>query len=133
MKRFNLFFIAVLFLSGLAMAQPGSGKHKNVSPETRAAKMTERMTKELSLNDQQAKEIETVNLEFVTQLSANRVQRTAKEKKEKEEIKKMRGNMKEAREARDTKLKSILTEEQYAKYQKENAQREGKMNSNKKK
>ena len=147
MKRFNLFFIAVMLLGGMVMAQPGSGRtHKNVSPETRAAKMTERMTKELSLNDKQAKEVEALNLEFVTQMAANRFEKPAKRdsscckkqdkahkqgKKEKDEMKKMRGNMKEARDAREAKLKNILTQEQFAKYQKENEQREERMRSDK--
>lgn len=136
MKKFNLFLIAVILMGGFAFAQPGPGKHQgNVSPETRAKKMTERMVKELSLNESQAKELQAINLEFVTQMKANAIHRDSKgerpsdkerkskqadkkAKTDKAEKSKMRDNMKEAHEARDAKLKKVLTEAQYTQYQK---------------
>ena len=123
-------------MGGFAFAQPGPGKRQgNVSPETRAEKMTERMVKELSLNESQAKELQAINLEFVTQMKANAIHRGSKgerpsdkerkskqadkkAKTDKAEKNKMRDNMKEAHEARDAKLKKVLTEAQYTQYQK---------------
>lgn len=132
MKRFNVFFMSVLLFAGMAMAQPGSGRmHKDVSLKAHAARMTERMTEQLSLDDKQAKEVEAINLEFVTRMAANRVERPAKAdscckkqdkamkpgKKDEVEMKKTGDGIREIRQSYEAKLKKVLTEEQYVKYQ----------------
>lgn len=118
MKRFNLFLIAILLLSGIAMAQgPRRGDRKEATPEAQAQRMTDRMVKEFSLNEQQAKELQAVNLKLTKQMQANKEQAKADKKQKREEMKSMR-------EERDARLKTILTEDQYTAYQKKQADRE---------
>lgn len=133
MKRFNLFLIAVILLGGVATAQHRGGKtHKNVTPEVRAQKMTDRMAKELSLDEAQASKIQAINLEFLDQRkSGTEAKQECNEpctcqkhncdkskKADKAEMKKVHEYMKAARESRDLKLKSVLTKEQYVQYEK---------------
>lgn len=118
MKRFNLFLIAILLMGGIAMAQgPRRGDRKNVTPEMQAQRMTDRMVKEYSLNEKQAKELQAANLEYTKQMQANREQAKADKKQKREE-------MKTKRDAREAQLKKILTEDQYTAYQKKQAERE---------
>lgn len=66
--------------------------------EQMAQRQTERMTKELGLNEQQAKEVYDINLAQVKQMQAQREQ------------------MRAARNAQAEKMKSILTTEQFVKW-----------------
>lgn len=75
------------------------GDCKEFTPEQRAQKMTDRMTKELSLTEAQAKQIHTLFLE-----------RT-------EQVKEHREAMKQMKTDRAAKMKAILTPEQYAKWE----------------
>jgi Spy/CpxP family protein refolding chaperone len=76
------------------------------TPQGRAERLVNRLDKQLELNDEQAKKVETAALTRFTKLS---------------EIEKGKGS-KDAREtinaAFDTELKTILSPEQFAKYQK---------------
>ena len=66
MKKISLFLISVMLLSGMAIAQNRPDKNReNLSPEVRAEKMTERMSKELSLNDEQKQQVKEINLVYI--------------------------------------------------------------------
>lgn len=118
MKRFNLFLMAILLMGGVVMAQGSKrGDRKEVTPEVQAQHMTDRMVKEFSLNEKQAKELQAANLEFAKQMQANKEQAKAEKKQKREEMKTMR-------DARDARLKKILTQDQYTAYQKKQADRE---------
>lgn len=141
MKKVSLFLIGIMIMSGISFAQSGPGKgRQHVSPEIRAEKMTERMVKEYSLNESQAEQLKVVNLEFAKQLQKNhgrkditnkdikqkRNKSTSKDfKKDKNtaEMKEMRTKAKEAFKLRESKLKKILTNEQYAQYEKNKEQK----------
>ena len=118
MKKFNLFLMAILLMGGVAMAQgPKRGDKKDGTPEVRAQHMTDRMVKEFSLNEKQAKELQAANLEFAKQMQTKKEQAKAEKKQKREEMKAMR-------DARETQLKQILTEDQYTAYQKKQAEHE---------
>lgn len=132
MKRFNLFLMAIMLLGGVAIAQnrPNRGQ-RNISPEVRAERMTERMAKELSLSEEQKKQVNEINLAFIREAKVGQEDmnelkeapcapskegRKEIKKVKKEEMKKVRTYMKGARESRDEKLQEVLTKDQYAKY-----------------
>lgn len=103
--------IALLLMGSVTMAQGHrKGGNRKVDPKERAERMTERMAKELSLNDAQKKELLDANKAFIE-----------KDREQK------RQEMKASREAYDAQLKKILTEEQYADYTKKQAERRQKM------
>ena len=54
MKRIVFWMVALLLMSGVAMAQGNrQGGRQQMDPKTRAERMTERMVKENSLNEDQ--------------------------------------------------------------------------------
>lgn len=152
MKRLNLFLIAVMLIGGIAFAQgrPGKKQHK-VTPVERAEKMTDRMAKELSLNEQQKSQVNAINLAFLKEVqeckkdkkalegvcNSKNSERLSKEsradlkKVQRNESKKMKEYMKAARNSRDMKLKEVLTKEQYALYQKNKEEQRAKKVSDK--
>lgn len=152
MKRLNLLLIAVMLVGGMAFAQGKPGKKQTkVTPVERAEKMTERMAKELSLNEQQRSQVNTINLAFLKEMQECKKDKKALEgvcdsknsarlskesradlkKVHRNESKKMKGYMKAARNSRDLKLKEVLTKEQYALYQKNKEEQKAKKESNK--
>lgn len=55
MKRIVFWMVALLLMSGMAMAQGNrQGGRQQMDPKTRAERMTERMVKEYSLNEDQS-------------------------------------------------------------------------------
>ena len=129
MKRIAFFMMALLLVSGMAMAQGGQrGGNRQMDPKQRAENMTERMVKEYSLNDTQKQKLLEANLAFVEKMSAPQKDANGKrEKMSNEDREKMRAEMKKNREDYDAKLKEILTKEQYDTYTKKQAERESKM------
>ena len=63
MKRIVFWMVALLLMSGVAMAQGNrQGGRQQMDPKTRAERMTERMVKEYSLNEDQKQQLQDVNL-----------------------------------------------------------------------
>lgn len=119
MKKIGFLIVALLLTGGMAMAQgPRNGNKMNL--KERAERMTERMAKEYSLNEAQKKDLLEANM-ALTEKMANRAE---DKKAEREELRK---EMQNNRDAYDAKLKKILTEEQYAAYSKNQAERQKKM------
>ncbi len=120
MKK-SIFVLAVALLSGatLAMAQDRPQRGERPDPE----KQMEQMIKDLGLDEKQATEFKAV-MEQMRPAKAEMKQKKSETKKEKKEMKKKREEMKKQREEMeakrkemDEKIKTILTEEQYKKYQ----------------
>ena len=66
MKRIVFWMVALLLMSGVAMAQGNrQGGRQQMDPKTRAERMTERMVKEYSLNEDQKQQLQDVNLAWV--------------------------------------------------------------------
>ena len=139
MKRIVFWMVALLLMSGVAMAQGNrQGGRQQMDPKTRAERMTERMVKEYSLNETQKKELLEVNMAFVQKMgerpgrmmAANQGGRSKDNKAAKmtkEEREKKMAEMKKSREDYDAQLKKIMTKEQYDSYVKKQAEREKQM------
>lgn len=78
----------------------------NFTPEQRAKAMTERMKKQLNLNDDQVAKLETLNLQFVQE-----------QMKAREAGGDVRADMRAAADKHDAALKGILTPDQFQKWQ----------------
>jgi hypothetical protein len=91
--------IAAIGLGNTSYSQDGPPPHKrekgtNVTPEERAAKRTERMKTELSLSEQQTKEVGALNLKHAQEMEA------------------LRAEAKQKRTAHKAAIKAVLTDEQ---------------------
>ena len=72
MKRIVFWMVALLLMSGVAMAQGNrQGGRQQMDPKARAERMTERMVKEYSLNEDQKQQLQDVNLTWVQKMAAN--------------------------------------------------------------
>ena len=121
MKRIVFWMVALLLMSGVAMAQGNrQGGRQQMDPKTRAERMTERMVKEYSLNEDQKQQLQAAN-------QGGRSKDNKAAKMTKEEREKKMAEMKKSREDYDAQLKKIMTKEQYDSYVKKQAEREKQM------
>ena len=125
MKKIFFIMVTLLVTTTMVMAQgkgPKDGKQEKVDPKVRAERVTERMTKDLSLTDKQKQQVLELNLASFTQKAENKpmpkpkVEGEAPAKLTKEQREEMRSEREAERTAYDAKLKFILTPEQYTKY-----------------
>ena len=148
MKRIVFWMVALLLMSGVAMAQGNrQGGRQQMDPKTRAERMTERMVKEYSLNETQKKQLLEANMALMKKMGTRpgKMKPEMRQGKEgqsqatdsctckqdkrkaprmsKEDREKMRQEMKASREAYDASLKKIMTKEQYEAYTKQKAER----------
>mgnify|MGYP000607539109 FL=1 len=130
MKRISFLLAALLMMGGMVMAQGPRRGGQDMDPKTRAERMTERMAKEYSLNEDQKQQLQDVNLTWVQKMAANQGGRSKDNKAAKmtkEEREKKMAEMKKSREDYDAQLKKIMTKEQYDSYVKKQAEREKQM------
>lgn len=99
LKRIML-FSAFIVNTTISFGQENH-EEKNMTPEERATKRTEKMKAELSLSEAQTSEIYTINLAHIKEMDKLR-----------EEQKVLREKMKAEKEATRTKIKAVLTAEQ---------------------
>lgn len=97
-------------------AQPPRGNGEQRTPEQRAKMMTERLTKELNLTETQQKSVYDLNLKMAQQMEQNR----EKGRADREE---MRQQMESRRKEQSAEMKKILNDEQFAKWEKLQSQR----------
>lgn len=113
MKRIGLLLMTLFMVCSMMMAQ-GQRGNRNMDPKQRAQEMTDQMTKDYSLTDDQKGKVATLNLEMTQKMSENTDgDRDAR-----------RASMQAAREDYNKKLKEVLTEEQYKKYTKAESERQ---------
>lgn len=133
MKRIVFWMVALLLISSAVMAQGNRRGGAPVDAKTRAERMTERMVKEYSLNDEQKQQLQVANLAWVEKMSANQGVRADRQKDSKaakltkEEGEKRMAEMKKSREEYNAQLKKIMTKDQYDAYTKKQAEREKQM------
>lgn len=133
MKKIVFWMFALLLMSSAVMAQGNRRGGAPMDSKTRAERMTERMVKEYSLNNEQKQKLQVANLAWVEKMNANQVARPGQQKDEKaakmtkEERDKRMAEMKKSREEYDAQLKKILTKDQYDAYTKKQAEREKQM------
>lgn len=110
MKKLIFTTTLLLLLSGVVMAQR---PRNNMPPKERAEQTTERMVKNYSLNEDQKAKVHVINLDMYTKISE--ISATDRETR--------RTEMQKIRQEYNTKLKQILSEEQYKAYEKDEAER----------
>lgn len=116
MKRTIL--IGMIFLFTIALQGFAQQKEKR-TPEERAAKQTEMMTKELGLTESQASRIKVINLEAAQRMESLRAANETDKKKIIEQKKAINTD-------RLNSLKAVLNAEQIAKYEEIKAQKKTK-------
>lgn len=113
----------VIALSSVTFAQDGPQKgkkitkeeRKNMTAEEKAKHKTDRMTKQLALSEDQAKQVFDVNLEYEKDIKVLRA-----------EAKKIKEDIKVKRTVRRTDIEKVLTAEQLAKVKELEAKRKEK-------
>lgn len=127
----KLILIALALVSVNAFAQPKQGQNKkekmqkmhNLSPEETATLQTKKMTLHLDLNEKQQAEVKEILLENATLRKAKMEERKAKkesgemQKPTSEERYKMANAKLDHQIAMKAKMKKILNEEQFAKWE----------------
>ena len=133
----KLIIAALLVVSVSAFAQDqnqpekksNKGQREKMSPEQRNQALLDRMTTELKLDAKQQEQIKPILVEQTAKLQALRDQRMANNSKEltSDERKAMQQKRQEERAATETKLKAILTPEQFKKMKENEAANREKM------
>jgi len=120
MKKFLVIIIAFSFFNTKAFSQDS---YEQRTPEERAKIQTEWMKQNLNLSDEQFEKVEPLNLEYALKM---------------EEVKSIDGKLSKIKKAKslsdekDSKLKTILSEEQFEKYLKKRKELGDKMKENRK-
>jgi periplasmic protein CpxP/Spy len=111
MKKFMIVAVALFISVSAAFAQSGTiaAKEKK-SPEERAGKFTQRMTKELALDATQQERVKGINLERFKQLEEAKSVTTADTKETSTKVKQINENY-------FMNLKGVLTPEQFTRFQ----------------
>ena len=114
-------FLAVLLVVGLTtFAQEKEGRKEKLTPEQKVDFQVKRMTKDLDLNEKQAKEVRVLVTKEVTKREAKR----AKKKEDKaQERSEMKAEILANQAAMGSDMKKILTAEQYTKWEKNREKR----------
>ena len=118
MKKILLTMVALLSMTAV-MAQDGDKKERKAPQEFNAEEMTNRMADDLELTVEQKAKVLDLNKEFVKDQKEQMKERKEQMKERKERMEK-RKEFGEKRKAYNEKLKSILTPEQYKKFQEKN-------------
>jgi ribosomal protein L29 len=103
------FLLSCMFMFAFMVSAQGPGG-RGVSDEERA-KQYEELKKELTLSDQQVDSLRAIDREFFTKMREARERNGNNREKN-------RADMTSLTEKRNVRIKTILTEEQYTKYQK---------------
>lgn len=126
MKRFMLLLVASLMMSGVTMGQDQNRNRRQFNPEDMVKRQTEQMVEALDLDADQAMAVLKLNTERMKEQAGMRGQfgrrghgeGEALERPTEEQMKAMREKMEASQKAYNEEMKKILTEEQYAKYEK---------------
>lgn len=109
MKKIAFLAITVFMFLAFAVSAQQRGPREKMTPEQQATRTVERLNKELTLNEQQQKDLKAW---FTTSFK----QREENMKKGQDNREAMREQMKKDREATDAQLKKVLTADQYKTY-----------------
>lgn len=109
MKKMGIMLMSLLLVTVLATAQPGQ---RNVNPEEMAKRQTERIKEAVGLDTKQEKQVYDLNLE------TGKKMRALRDENQGSGFEGMREKMQEIRAEQDKKMKEILSEAQWKKYQK---------------
>ena len=102
-KILSLTFIMSIFCAGMSLAHGQKGQRTKGTPEERSAKRIERMKESLNLTPDQVTKLQAAQVQF-----AKDREQASKNKQQ---------DMQAKRDAYDAQVQSVLTPEQYQKYQ----------------
>lgn len=123
MKKMFILVAALLFGAAVANAQPGGWGGQRPDPEQMALRQADRMKEQLELTDAQYTKVlelfKAENAEWMKNFNPEAAQGGDMD------FEAIRKQMEERRAKRDVQLKTILTEDQFKKYQENMANRRG--------
>ncbi len=123
----KLFLVAVLVVGITAFAQEKGGRKpqkERISSEEKVDFQVKKMTKDLDLNEKQAKEVRAIISKQVVKRASKRAEMSEVKQKQRDE---MRANMEKEHAATSADMKKILTPEQYTKWENNLEERKEKM------
>jgi len=138
MKKVIMAALLVVSLSSVAQQRrerPNRDQMEKLTPEQRQEKHLNKLTTDLNLNAKQQEEVKKLLAEQSAKAAEFKAKREAKREAKKDEQllasakerKEMAQKMKAEKEANDAKMKSILTSEQYTKWENDREIRKEKM------
>ncbi|SHI67861.1 protein of unknown function [Tangfeifania diversioriginum] len=110
MKKFGIILLSIMLVSLAGIAQPRG--QRNFDPEQMARRQTDMLKDTLELNEEQEQKVYELNLETGQKMSALR------DEIQGSDAGAIREKMGEIRAEQNEKMKDILTEEQWGKYEK---------------
>jgi Spy/CpxP family protein refolding chaperone len=110
MKKFGIILLSIMLVSLAGIAQPRG--QRNFDPEQMARRQTDMLKDTLELNEEQEQKVYELNLETGQKMSALRDEIQGSDPGA------IREKMGEIRAEQNEKMKDILTEEQWEKYEK---------------
>ena len=114
MKKIGLIFMSIILVATVSFAQPGQ---RNADPEEMAKRQTEQIKEAVGLDAKQEKQVYELNLE------SSKKMRAMREKMQGSGFDGMREKMQEVRTEQDKKMKEILSDTQWKKYEKHQEER----------
>ena len=121
MKKLFVVALLVVGLTTFAQEKGKRGDFKEMTPEQRTEMQVKKMTKDLDLNETQQKQIkELLNSQKedrAEMLERRKEMKETAEKATKEQRAEMKAKMEEKKAVIDAKMKSILTDDQYKKWE----------------
>jgi protein CpxP len=137
MKKLFAIALLVVGLTTFAQEKGKRGDFKEITPEKRTEMQVKKMTADLNLNEKQQKEVKELlnsQKEDRDEMMEKRkeIKETA-EKATKEQREEMKAKMDKKKEAIDAKMKTILTGDQYKKWEATKEERKEKMGERKEK
>lgn len=131
MKKVFLLALLVVGLTTFAQGKRGNVQEREkLTPEQRTEKQVERMTKELSLNETQAKQVKELLAKGAAEREAQKAEiqkrRAEGTKPTPEEREVMKAKVAEKQETLKAEMKKILTADQYVKWENNKADRKEK-------
>jgi|SRR6056297_4011271 len=110
MKKFGIILLSIMLVSLAGIAQPRG--QRNIDPEQIARRQTDMLKDTLALNEEQEQKVYELNLKTGQKMSALR------DEIQGSDVGSIRLKMSEIRADQNEKMKEILTQEQWKKYEK---------------
>jgi Spy/CpxP family protein refolding chaperone len=128
MKKLVVAFLLIVGITAMAqekeMKRPNGDKFASLTPEQKVEYQVKKMSKDLSLNDKQVKEVKALVTKEVEKRNAIKAEMKALQAKQRIE---MKAKIDEVYAAMSNEMRKILTSEQFTKWEKIHEERREKM------
>ncbi len=128
MKKLVVAFLLIVGITAMAqekeMKRPNGDKFASLTPEQKVEYQVKKMSKDLSLNDKQVKEVKALVTKEVEKRNAVKAEMKALQAKQRIE---MKAKIDEEYAAMSNEMRKILTSEQFTKWEKIHEERREKM------